>query len=173
MTYDARAEKKRGLVRERQLIEAFGWIPSSTHENIALDIDAHTKKGTSLSIKSLSAYTFSRSYSLAFELDVYDEGRDLWEPSWYYRGEAKKYIFDIENRGVYVVDKAELAQYVEQYGWDRETRLTARTAEGQRDMGHRHTQAKIGLVRLENLTRLGIAKRLVKPGERPTRPVKG
>lgn len=162
MSYDAAAEKKRGLDREHELVALFGWIPSSTRDNIDKDIDAYTQKGTSISIKSIGATTFQRTGNLAFELEVFDEVMG-WEDAWYRRGQAKKYVFDIAGRGVYVIDVAELHKYVEQYGWDRIAQLRPSTREGQRDMGHRHTNARVGLVALSALTRLGITKRLLLP----------
>ena len=162
MTYDAGAEKQRGLDREQELIRLFGWSPSTVRQNIDKDIDAYTQKGTSISIKSIGAGTFQRTGNLAFELEVYDELMG-WEPAWYQFGQARKYVFDIEGRGVYVIDKAELVRYVDQYGWDRVTQLKASTREGQRALGHRHTDASIGLVALRTLTRLKIAKRLLVP----------
>lgn len=158
---NGKSEKQRGLDRERELIKAFGWSPSTIRDNIDNDIDAWTAKGTSISIKSISAKTF-RSGNLAFELEVCD-ALVGWEPSWYHRGLAKKYIFDIEGRGVYVIDKAELVKYVEAYGWDNIVQLKAKTRNSQAAMGHRHTNAKIGLIRLTSLTRIGVAKRLIVP----------
>lgn len=165
---NGKAEKARGLRREAELIEAFGWVPSSTKDNVTKDIDAFTIKGTPISIKSINARTF-RSGNLAFELEVCDEKRG-WEPAWYQFGQARKYLFDIEGRGVYVIDRAELKRYVEQYGWDRVARLKASTAAQQRAMGHRHVQARIGLLKLSSLTRVGVAKRLIVPAAPTVRP---
>lgn len=163
-----KSEKARGLRREAELVKAFGWVPSSTKDNVTKDIDAWTIKGTPISIKSINAKTF-RTGNLAFELEVCDEKRG-WEPAWYQFGQARKYVFDIEGRGVYVLDKEELNKYVELYGWDKVVQLSAKTRRSQAAMGHRHTNAKIGLLKLSSLTRVGVAKRLIVPAAPTVRP---
>jgi hypothetical protein len=151
-------DRSRGLRIEACLIKEYGWKKSTQRENIVDDIDAYSSKGTSISIKSISARTF-RSGNLAFELEVEHAGNG-WVPSWFQKGKAQKYVFHIEDHGVYVLDKKELVCYIEKHGWDRVARHRPETRAKQIALGHPHTDAKVGLIKLATLITAGIAKPL-------------
>jgi len=151
-------DRSRGLRIEACLIKEYGLTPSSQRENIVDDIDAYTPDGVSVSIKSISARTF-RSGNLAFELEV-EHIANGWQQSWFYTGKAKKYLFHIEDVGVYVLDKIDLICYLKEVGWDRVAQHRDETRQKQLDMGHPHINARVGLIKLRTLTTRGIAKRL-------------
>lgn len=153
---DALGDKARGLRIEQCIIEAMGWRPSSKDENIRLDIDAWTPKGTSVSIKSIGRRTFERRGNLAFELRVEHRERG-WEKSWWYTGKANKYVFHIEGHGLYAVDKLRLQEWVAEHGWERVTSHRPETRAKQLALGHVHLNAEVGLVRLQTLLDSGVA----------------
>ncbi len=152
----ALGDKARGLRIEQCVIEQMGWRSSSKEENIKLDVDAWTPRGTSVSIKAIARSTFERRGNLAFELRVEHRERG-WEKSWWYTGAATKYVFHIEDKGIYVVDKAQLRMWVETHGWERVTSHRPETRAKQLSLGHVHLNAEVGLVRLQTLLDSGVA----------------
>lgn len=128
---------------------------SSKKEDIEQDIDAHVA-GVSVSIKC--QHTATRTGNLCFELSTFDsEGRE--EKSWYYNGLADCYIILVEDT-LYQIWKQDLVNHVKANDWDRIVGLSGRVKQLQRDIGHRHHNVSVGLLKLSTLIRLEIAKQI-------------
>ena len=159
----------RGHVAEQSVIarlEALGWQleASTSHENIHDDVDTWRvmpgqKVRLGISIKSVSERSFAISGSLMFELEVLDRATQEWSPSWYANGKAQAYIFDVAGT-LYYISKAKLVTYVTRNGFDRLVQNTERVKAAQAASGHRHEDAKGGLIKLSRLIKAGVAVRI-------------
>jgi hypothetical protein len=140
-----------GIAVERRIIYLLGLTPSSQDDNIKKDIDAHDKK-SSYSIKC--QHTALKTGNLAFELEVeYQSGAK--SPSWFQTGLADYYLILVGNV-LYKMSRPDFCFYIRDTGWDRTTQLNFRTRQSQKEIGHRHVNATLGLVSLERLERDGI-----------------
>jgi hypothetical protein len=141
-----------GIDVERRIIFLLGLTPSSQDDNIKKDIDAYDKKG-SYSIKC--QHTALRTGNLAFELEVeYQSGAK--SPSWFYTGLADYYLILVGNV-LCKMSRPDFCFYIKDTGgWDRVTQLNFKTRQSQKEIGHRHVNATLGLVSLERLERDGI-----------------
>jgi hypothetical protein len=150
---------------KRRLEKELGWTikASSREEDIVYDIDAWVRTEYShtllpISIKVMKESTWYRSKSVAFELEV-QLVDGTWKPSWYHNGKAAAYVVATPE-GVYYISKAKLADYINRLGWPQVTQNRADTVQKQRDMGHPHIDAKLGLVQMTVLLNAGVATRL-------------
>ena len=140
-----------GIAVEQRIIYLLGLTPSSQDDNIKKDIDAYDKTG-SYSIKC--QHTALRTGNLAFELEVeYQSGAK--SPSWFYTGLADYYLILVGNV-LYKMSRPDFCFYIKDTGWDRVTQLNFRTRQSQKEIGHRHVNATLGLVSLDRLKRDGM-----------------
>jgi hypothetical protein len=140
-----------GIDVEHRIIYLLGLSFSSKEENITKDIDAHDKKG-SYSIKC--QHTALRTGNLAFELEVeYQSGAK--SPSWFYTGLADYYLILVGST-LYEMSRPDFCFYIQDTGWDRTTQLNFKTRQSQKEIGHRHVNATLGLVSLGRLKRDGL-----------------
>lgn len=128
---------------------------SSKHLDTMLDVDAHVS-GVTVSIKCQHACT--QTGNLCFELTTFDsDGRE--ERSWYYNGQAECYLILVEDT-LYQLWKQDLQNHVGANDWDRIVGLSGRVKQMQLDIGHRHHNVSVGLLKLDTLIRLNIATQI-------------
>jgi hypothetical protein len=87
--------------------------------------------------------------NLAFELET-EEANGFKKPSWFYTGKADQYLIVVGGK-MFRINRKNLSQYVKEYGWTRITSLTAKTQQSQRDIGHKHINATVGLIQIDRL----------------------
>ena len=140
-------EYQYGIKIEKKVIDFLGLTPSSKEDNINLDIDAWDSDEFSYSIKC--QHTALKTGNLAFELATTDKtGKS--KPSWFKTGRADTYLIVVGN-ALYAIDRNVLSEYVREYGWDRVVGLTLKTQQSQRDIGHSHVDAKLGIISIKQL----------------------
>lgn len=126
-------------------------------EDINQDIDVHVA-GVPCSIKA--QHTATRTGNVCFELETVDE-EGVRQDSWYRTGKAMCYLILIENT-LYQIWKEDLALFERSHGWDRLAGLKPETQQLQRDIGHKHVNVSVGLIRLKTLMQLGIIREIGK-----------
>jgi hypothetical protein len=156
---------EQGLRQEARVIDAlqknFKTVrKSSPREDKFLDIDVWVD-GLPLSIKSQPACL--RTGNLAFELKVLDAVSGKLEPSWYYKGKARGYLF-LVGEELFVINKDRLDSFVRKFGWDKIKTLSPKVREEQKLLGHRHLDSECGLLNLETLIRLRVAIKIARLG---------
>jgi hypothetical protein len=146
-------EYQSGIEVERQIIKILGLTESSLIDNIFNDIDAWWPDGgMSYSIKC--QHTALRTGNLAFELDTEDRYGDL-KRSWFYTGQADQYLIVVGDR-MYRIDRKALKAYITDKGWCRVCSLKPATQQSQRDIGHPHVNAHVGLISIKRRQKDGL-----------------
>jgi hypothetical protein len=146
-------EYQSGIEVEKRIIFLLGLVPSSQQDNIKNDIDARWEHDNlSLSIKC--QHKALETGNLAFELET-EDSRGNKTPSWFYTGRAQEYLIVVGST-LYRIDRNKLSQYIEYTGWDRVVGLTMKTQESQRNIGHSHVNARIGLISIKRLKKAGL-----------------
>lgn len=143
-------EYQYGIEVEKKVIAFLKLRPSSPRDNVYLDIDAWDEQWyKSYSIKC--QHTALKTGNLAFELST-KKSDGLCNESWYYTGRADDYVF-VVGFGLYLIDRRHLREYIREYDWDRITSLSLKTQQSQRNIGHSHVNASLGLISIERLKR--------------------
>jgi hypothetical protein len=144
--------------------------PSTDYENMSEDIDIWLGNN-SYSIKSMDIA--QRTNNFAFELEVLsehitsqdntqracrDEGRSYtWQLSWYHSGCADYYCILVGSH-VYIINTEELHIWVDEHGFDSVRGLSIETQQKQAVLGHRHINARSGLIQIPKLANAGVAE---------------
>lgn len=137
--------------------------PETTKENVKDDIDCYIN-GVSVSIKNQERA--AKTGNLCFELYVFNRfyrrhGRNFdvvgrWEPSTWYK--PKDVYLVVVSNTVYWIDCGVLTDFVMSNGWFKKTELHPATIKRQWSQGHAHTNAKLGLLRVEALVEANVAE---------------
>lgn len=145
-------EYQYGIEIEKKIIDFLGLIPSSKENNINLDIDAWDENEFSYSIKC--QHTALKTGNLAFELSTKNANGSC-SKSWYYTGKSDDYLIVVGNV-LYGIDRRHLHEYIRKSGWDRLTSLSLKIQQSQKDIGHSHINASIGLISIKRLKQEGL-----------------
>lgn len=124
-------------------------------EDINQDIDVHVA-GVPCSIKA--QHTATRTGNVCFELTTTNK-EGVEEDSWYRTGKAMCYLILIDNT-LYQIWKEDLALFERNHGWDRLAGLKPETQQLQRDIGHKHVNVSVGLIRYRTLMQFGIMREI-------------
>ena len=138
---------------EKKVIDFLELRPSSPRDNVYLDIDAwdeHWYKNYSIKCQ----HTALKTGNLAFELSTKKADGSCAE-SWYYTGKADNYLIVVGHK-LYLIDRKLLQGYVKGFGWDRIAELSLKTQQSQRDIGHSHVNASVGLISIKRLKQGGL-----------------
>lgn len=143
-------EYTKGLVTEKQIIDALGLTPSSRQDNIHHDIDAYTN-GYRYGISIKTQFTAVRTGNLALELQVKTKHGE-WVDSWGITSKADLTIYHVPGRGTYLMHKEQkqrLLQLPLSCPHITTRTLGSRAKKSQKDINHYHTDARLLVVSID------------------------
>lgn len=147
-------EYQYGIEVEKKVIAFLELKPSFPRDNVYLDIDARDENEFSYSIKC--QHTALKTGNLAFELST-NKADGSCSESWYHTGKATDYLI-VVGHTLYLINRKLLQGYIKGFGWDRIAELSLKTQQSQRDIGHSHVNASVGLVSLKRLKQEGLIR---------------
>lgn len=95
----------------------------------------------------------NRTGKIGFELQVYHKHFKDWIGGNYKTGQASRLVYEWGGR-YYLIYKEELNEYVGEHGWDEIVGLSPMRRSFQQKINHPHSDAKIGLIKVEKLGRI-------------------
>lgn len=146
------------MVRESFERRGHTTTDSSDAEDRNLDIDfwLRTKDMKLLAVSVKWQRAALKTGNVAFEFEVTTKFQ-MTEPGWFETGEADVYAVVVGNK-LYIIWKRDVVRYVNAFGWDKVRSLNSKNRAKQESSGHYHANAKVGLLRLDELERMGLAK---------------
>ena len=144
-----------GIKAEQKVINALNATKSTHYQDTREDID-YTIGGKTYSLKNQNAAL--KSGNVAFELNTTQDS-GVVEKSWYYNGKAEYYHFLI-GMELYEASTADIKDYVFINGFDKQRSLAKHTRDSQREIGHPHVNALVGLINATKLIKAGILVRI-------------
>lgn len=143
-----------GIEVEKKVIDFLKLRPSSPRDNVYLDLDAWDEYEFSYSIKC--QHTALKTGNLAFELSTKKVDGSCTK-SWYYTGKADSYLI-VVGHNLYLINRKLFQGYIKGFGWDGIKELSLKTQQSQKDIGHSHVNASLGLISLERLKQEGLIR---------------
>jgi hypothetical protein len=126
-------------------------VKSSYEDDVIRDIDAYLG-GMSISVKA--DHKALKTGNICLELEV-SKGGKHWERSHFYKPKDF-YVFAV-GRTIYLIGYDALKRYVSDNGWYIKTQLSRKVIASQIAMGHKHVNAKLGLLRIKDLVEANVA----------------
>ncbi|TFI51015.1 hypothetical protein BLD44_028480 [Mastigocladus laminosus UU774] len=148
---------RKGLTDEQRILD---WLTncgdfqqvekSSKEDDVINDIDAYVwKNGKRFTVSIKSQQRAVSTGNLCFELQVLDRDSLLWEPSWYHKDKALYVV--LVGTSIYYLRPSKLHGFINSNGWSKVVTLNSTTKQSQRNMNHKHINAKLGIVSMQTL----------------------
>jgi len=126
-------------------------------QNVQQDIDIVLDDDATISFKHCEKCRTSGNIS--FETRVWSNSYLRWMDGWYKSGRADWYVFEVA-ADYYLMNSWRIKQYVLQNGFDEVTPLGKRRKQDNENIKHDHRDALNGLIKLDKLIHLGLAKKI-------------
>lgn len=130
---------------------------STARQNIEQDIDVIIDRTRTISFKHCAKCL--KTGNLAFEIEAYSRKSIRWVDGWWRAGRAEYYVFEVAS-DYWLIDCIDIHNYVRDNGFDAIKTLGRERSEANKAMGHDHLDAKSGLLKLETLIYLKLARKI-------------